>query len=79
MRKLYDVAAVEPGGGLYRFGYALPRPLAWAEMQKARARDFAWAVGILLRTGYECYPVVFKLVELHDLVGAAADAAFEGA
>lgn len=66
MPKLYDVAAVMPGGGLYFFGQPSIWPVAFARMMRARARDFSRAVRVLLRSGFECYPIVFRLVEVAD-------------
>lgn len=74
--RLYDVVAVM-GGERYPLHVPRPWPLCLYELHKARARDFARALGILFRTGYECYPIVFKLAEVgsYDAVCFPADAA----
>lgn len=65
--KLYDVCAVMPGGDLYFFNDPKPKPLALLSMHRARLRDFGRAVRLLLTTGYECYPIMFHLVDVDQL------------
>lgn len=64
--RLYDICAVLPGGELYFFQRPKPKPFIYADLHLARVRDFARAVRLLLSTGYEAYPIVFKLVEVTD-------------
>lgn len=66
MPKLYDVVAIMPGGDPYFFNQPAPKPICYWILIRARIRDFSRAVGVLLRTGYECYPIVFRLVEVSE-------------
>lgn len=62
--RLYDVCAVLPGNELYFFGNPQPKPVALAILFLARCRDFGRAVRLLLSTGFEAYPIIFRIVEV---------------